>query len=69
MHHLLKRIHDKIGRRDDKYVIPICPESHNHGRGVHGVETESGFLARRGVDGEAVARALAEKSPYKQRLV
>lgn len=62
VHHLMERFPDKIGRRDDKYAIPIVPEYHNHARGVHGPETEKGFLSTRGIDGEAVALRLWEES-------
>ena len=58
VHHLMERFDDKIGRRDDKYVIPICPESHNDAQGVHGPETEIGFLSKRGVVGKDIALKL-----------
>ena len=70
VHHLIHyKPVDKIGRRDDKYVIPICEVSHNNARGVHGPETERGFLESRGVNGLDVALDLFEKSPHKEKLI
>lgn len=69
VHHLIHyRIPDKIGRRDDKYVIPICRVSHDLAQGVHGPEGEIGFLESRGVNGYAVALELFERSPHKHKL-
>ena len=69
VHHLIHyKPADKIGRRDDKYVIAICKASHNHAQGVHGPETERGFLESRGVNGLEVALALYEKSPHRDKL-
>lgn len=69
VHHLIHyRIGDKIGRRDDKYVIPICKVSHDNARGVHGPEGEIGFLESRGVNGLEVALDLYERSPFKEKL-
>jgi len=66
VHHLIHyKIADKIGRRDDKFVIPICKVSHDNGRGVHGPETEIGFLESRGINGYDVALALFERSPFR----
>jgi hypothetical protein len=58
----MERFPDKVGRRDDKYTIPLHPDYHNHARGVHGPETEKGFLARHGVDGGELARELWERT-------
>jgi|GEM_PF-3054921 len=69
VHHLIHyKPSDKIGRRDDKYVIPICRDSHDLARGVHGPEAEIGFLESRGVNGLEYALELFEKSPYKDEL-
>ena len=71
VHHLRSRPADKIGSRDDKYTIPICPESHNNARGVHGAKPEGAypgetvehaFLRLRGVDGLLLAEELWRKS-------
>ena len=69
VHHLIHyKIQDKVGRRDDKYVIPIHRDYHDLARGVHGPEGEIGFLESRGVDGVATARALAKISPHRGKL-
>lgn len=69
VHHLIHyRIPDKIGRRDDKYVIPICKKSHDLAQGVHGPAGEIGFLESRGVNGYDVALQLFERSPYREKL-
>lgn len=69
VHHLIHyKPADKRGRRDDKYVIPICKISHDNAQGVHGPETERGFLESRGVNGLEVALRLYERSPYKEKL-
>jgi len=69
VHHLIHyRIKDKVGRRDDKYVIPILKEYHDNSRGVHGPETEVPFLESRGVNGLEVALDLYERSPFKEKL-
>ncbi len=69
VHHLIHyKPADKIGRRDDKYVIPICRASHDLARGVHGPEAEIGFLESRGVNGLNVALKLFNKSPFKGEL-
>jgi hypothetical protein len=69
VHHLIHyRPEDKIGRRDDKYVIPICKAAHDLGRGVHGPDGEIDFLESRGVNGIEVALRLYEASPFKDKL-
>ncbi len=69
VHHLIHyKPADKIGRRDDKYVIPICRDSHDLARGVHGPETEKGFLESRGVNGLNIALELYNNSPFREKL-
>ena len=62
VHHLMERFDDKIGRRDDKYTPPLHPDYHNNARGVHGPETEKGFLTRHRVNGKELALELWERS-------
>ena len=62
-HHLL-RIGEQLpkgtGRKQlDKWAIPLCPGHHNRGRdSAHGHGNDEVWLASKGIDGRALARAL-----------
>lgn len=62
VHHLLHQIPEKIGRRDDKYAIPLCPDEHNNARGVHGPDGEIPYLRKHGVNGKELAERLWSES-------
>lgn len=67
-HHLL-RVYDDNGvrivksqnqRNDDRWAIPLCVEHHDqqYPDSVHRAGDEEGWLASKGIDGRALARAL-----------
>lgn len=60
-HHLRSDENGPLGtaNHDDRRIIPIHPDFHDNGRGVHGPEGERAFLAGHGItDPVGLARAL-----------
>lgn len=51
LHHILAPCPGKVGRRDDWFVVPICPIHHNIGtKSVHLLGSEAAFFREHGVD-------------------
>ena len=55
VHHLIHIKVDKIGRRDDRYIIGLCPEHH---QGLHHDGQETRYLAHYGIDGKKLNEKL-----------
>ena len=56
IHHILADAPGKVGRRDHRLVVRLCPRCHNMGtESVHLLGSEDAFLRRHGVDLVAIA--------------
>lgn len=62
IHHVMSDVPGKVGRRDDRFVIPLCPTHHNMGNdSVHLLGSERKFEQVHGVNIPTVAVMLRER--------
>jgi len=54
LHHAMKVI-GKVRRRDDRFIVPLCPTCHRGPKGVHGLGSEEAFEKLTGVNISAEA--------------